>query len=265
MILDQHLTQSHICDDDSFNSLYDSLSRILLSAASSSFQMPPARNSSPRLHNQTIRLLVCENRRVGCLIYAVKTGPPAVARLQHRNPWVAPYLTTFCTLPHTSHATHQHFAQQSLLSFLSHICRALNKLRYHEERSEAITTQTHQATARINRVLLGGSSRILYPPLLSSSPPLALTNPIEPSQLLTGANEIKDATVSYFSNLYHHSDAPPPNAPKPWLSTLSVLSIHECTLTNSFPWPQQLSIPSLRCYVLGAYWAVAWVGMCTIF
>jgi len=58
--------------------------------------------------------------------------------------------------------------------------------------------------------LLGGSSKILYPPLVSSSPPLALTDPDTPSQLLTGASEIKQATVTYFSNLYRHSDTQPP-------------------------------------------------------
>lgn len=244
MINEQHLTQTHVHNDDSFDSLYDSLSRILLSAASS-FQMPFARNPSPRLRNQTIRLLVRENRRVGRLIYAVKTGPLALARLQAHNPWVPPYLTAFHSRPHISHNTHPPSGQQSLLSFLSRIRRSLNKVRYHEEHLKATATLTRQATGRINRVLLGGSSNILYPPLLSSSPPLTLTDPTAPSQLLTGPNEIKDAMVSYFSNLYHHSDAPPLNAPKPWLSTPSVLSIREHTLTNSFPWPQQLSLPSL--------------------
>jgi len=128
--------------------------------------------------------------------------------------------------------------------FLSRIRRGLNKLRYHEERSEAAAVETHHASTRINRVLLGGSSKILYPPLLSSSPPLALSDPSSPSHLLTGAQQIKDATVSYFSNLYHHSE--PPSPPKPWLTTPSITSIHQRTQTDPFTWPQPLTLTSLR-------------------
>ena len=122
--------------------------------------------------------------------------------------------------------------QQPLLGFLVHIRKTLNKLRYRAECAEAAALETHHATARINRVLLGGSSKVLYPSLVYSSPPLALTSTNDPSQLLTGAESVKAATVSYFSGLYHHIDAPSP--PKPWLVTPSVLSIKQRTHTDPF-------------------------------
>ena len=245
LVADLHLADSDVQDDASFTLLYNSLTHAFLSAADSNFQLPSAPNPSPRLRSQTIRLLVRETRRIGRLIFAAKTGPSAVAQLCARNPWAPPYLTAFQALPHHHCGpTPAQPTQQPLLHFLAQIRKTLNKLRYQAERTEAAALETRRATARINRVLLGGSSKILYPPLLTSSPPLALSDPTVSTQLLTGANEIKAATVSYFSTLYHHSDAPPP--PKPWLSTPSVLSIHQHTLDDPFLWPQPLTLTSLR-------------------
>ena len=134
-----------------------------------------------------------------------------------------------------------HHEQLSLLAYLSHTCRALCKLRYHAERAQASALETRHANAQINRVLLGGSSKTLYPSL--TSPPLALQDPTS-GDLLTGPDQIKQATLSYFSTLYHHCDPPPLS--KPWLATPSVADIHTRTAAQPFAWPQTLSISSLR-------------------
>jgi hypothetical protein len=72
---------------------------------------------------------------------------------------------TLCSLP----------TQQSLVVFR----RGLNKLCYHEERSEAAAVETRHGSTRINRVLLGGSSKI------PSSPPLLPLLCRTPRHLLT--------------------------------------------------------------------------------
>ena len=187
MVTEHHLSDFRVHNDTSFDALYDLLTHILLSAASSAFQTPSLPNMSPRLRNQTIRLIVREGHRLGRLIFAAKTGPSAVAQLHARCPWVSAYLTAFHALPHTAapSANRPAVQQQPLLGFLVHIRKTLNKLRYRAERAEAAALETRHATARINRVLLGGSSKVLYPSLVYSSPPLALTSTNDPSQLLT--------------------------------------------------------------------------------
>ena len=72
MVADLPLTGFRVQDDSSFGSLYDSLTRVLLSATSSTFQLASLPDPSPRLRNQFIRLLVRKGRRVGRLIFALK-------------------------------------------------------------------------------------------------------------------------------------------------------------------------------------------------
>ena len=251
LVANEQFPNIDVSDDASFKTLYESLTQTLLSAASSSFQLPSRPPTSPRLRNQTIRLILRELKRIGRLIFATKTGPLAIDHLCFRYPWAPPYITAFRSLaplhspitppPPSSNST---LDRQSFLQFLSRIRKTLHKLKYHAERLEAASIETRSATSRINRVLLGGSSKPLYPNLLSSSPPLALTDPSEPSHLITAPTAIKDATVAYFSTLYHHSD--PPSPPKPWLSSPSVLSIHGRTQATPFAWPQALTLDALR-------------------
>jgi hypothetical protein len=73
---------------------------------------------------------------------------------------------------------------------------------------------------------------------------LVLHDPSNPSQLLTGASDIKTASVAYFSTLYQHSDLS--NFPKPWLSTPSVLAIQNRTAADPFQWPQPLDLATFR-------------------
>ena len=245
MISDRKLADTQVHDDDSFVSLYHSLTQVLLSAASSTFQVSQPPRPTPRLRNQTIRLILRETRRLGRLIYATRTGPGTLDRLCARYSWALLYVTAFRSLPANQHlSTYMPLHLPSFLPFLTRTHRALNKLRYHEERSEASALETRLTTARINRVLLGSSPKILYPNLLASSPPVALQDPTVPTQLLTEGEEIKAATVSYFSHLYHHSQPPP--TPKPWLSSPSVLSIHDRIQKDPFLWPQELTLDSLR-------------------
>ena len=90
MLADLPLSNFQVHDDDSFTFLYDSFSKILLSAASSTFQLPSPPNPCPRLRNQTIRLLVREIRRVGRLIFAAKSEPSALDQLCARCPLGSP-------------------------------------------------------------------------------------------------------------------------------------------------------------------------------
>ena len=75
LISKHHLSGTQVSDDASFCSLYESLTNILLTAALATFQLPASPSPSLKLGSPTIRLLVCETRRVSCLIFAAKTGP----------------------------------------------------------------------------------------------------------------------------------------------------------------------------------------------
>ena len=87
MVADLHLADLQVTDDASFLSLYNTLSTVLLSSASSTFQLPTLAPIPLRLRNPTIRLLLRENRRLGRLIFAAKAGPTTLRSLCHRYTW----------------------------------------------------------------------------------------------------------------------------------------------------------------------------------
>ncbi|KAI0039606.1 hypothetical protein FA95DRAFT_1503927, partial [Auriscalpium vulgare] len=229
-----------INDDISFSSVYSALTDVLLESAKASFQLPRAYAPGCRLiRNPTIAVIVTESKRLGRLIYAARQTTGAVFDLARRAPWVYAYLHAHQSLQASGSA-------DSFLTFLIATQRLLSKLRYREERHELRDRAIRVASAQINSVLLGGSSKRLYSRSAYSSPPLALVDPDNPSLILTDPPAVKSATRDYFSRLYHHDDIPA-DTDKPWLQTHSVEAIRQRTAADPFQWPRPMSLSELRC------------------
>ena len=73
--------------------------------------------------------------------------------------------------------------------------------------------------------------------------PLVLEDP-DTHHLVSGETQVKDATVRYFSHLYHH--APPAPVPKPWLQCASVQEVRAHVLLYPFKWLHILTLDELR-------------------
>ncbi|KAG1777106.1 hypothetical protein EV702DRAFT_1197424 [Suillus placidus] len=126
--VDRGIDQAHdfdetVTNDSSFSARFDALSTIFADAASHSFEKPNSRHSSQnRVTSLTIRLLVRESQRIGCLVFAAWRSPHLVDRLAHTCSWVHQYLDTFAQLPLEVPES------RSLLDYLLSMCRALAKL-----------------------------------------------------------------------------------------------------------------------------------------
>ncbi|GBE80306.1 hypothetical protein SCP_0300210 [Sparassis crispa] len=133
----------------------------------------------------------------------------------------------------------------SFLEFLIATRCTLNKLRYREEHKELQRRATQAAKGQINAVLLGGSCKKLYHSSYDSfGPPLALASEHDPTNFITGPDEIKSHTRAYFTTLFAQQDRPP--MPKPWLTTPSIVQIRTQTSHDPFHWPQPMSLDDLR-------------------
>ncbi|KAL6306090.1 hypothetical protein BKA93DRAFT_730012, partial [Sparassis latifolia] len=74
--------------------------------------------------------------------------------------------------------------------------------------------------------------------------PLAINDLTDPAHLVTDPDAVKETTRQYFSKLYHHD--PPPDIPKPWMTTRSVKEVCERVHADPFQWPQPASIAAFR-------------------
>ncbi|KAF8972557.1 hypothetical protein BDZ97DRAFT_1722685, partial [Flammula alnicola] len=237
------INDTEIVDDASFKLVYDSLTRILLDAASNSFIRPDHSHSNqpPKPSNATIRLILREQRRVNRLIYFTRHLLKTHSPLLSVPIWAQPYLTAFCQSPEFT----SDFSPKSFLAFLQSARCSLNKIRFAEERIERNAKQSRFASYQIRSLLAGSSAKRLFHNSFSSLP-LALTTSPDSlhDDVVTGPDRIKTATREYFQALYKRTARPPQD--KPWLQTPSVQQISARTAQQPFTWPQALDLPNLR-------------------
>lgn len=179
-----------------------------------------------------------ELRRIGRLISAERSTPPRTSQLASFAPWVTSYDLAF-----QAHSS----SNSTPLTYIDFLClsrRSLHRLLYREERLERQRRLAQSHRARINGVLMGGSSKRLQARLTYSAPPLALADPATPDVLHTSPENVKKLTQEYFSQLYHHDLAP--SAEKPWMDTPSVMAVKERVRAQPFVWRQPVTISSFR-------------------
>src|SRR5260370_24079710 len=73
--------------------------------------------------------------------------------------------------------------------------------------------------------------------------PLVLEDP-DSHHLVSGWSHVMDATIQYFTSLYHHIPSLP--TPKPWLNCAQVNDVKTRVLLSPFTWPRCLPLNELR-------------------
>jgi len=234
-----------ISSDTDFESQYSVVTNILLASAKTSFRPPSSTRRSHKITNPTIKLIITELRRINRLMSALSNSRAHTAIQFPCTPWVESYISAFLAqAPVPSTNTVNDF-RLHFRTFLSDIRRKLHKIRFAEERNERQSQLTKTSRFQIWLALGGGSCKCLYPHS-SSSLPLALTPfpDSQPDLVVTGPEEVKSTTVSYFQKLYHRTTRT--HQHKPWLSSPSVVDIRAATSSHPFQWPVLLSLKDLR-------------------
>ena len=197
----------------------------------------PVHLSSPHIH-----AILVEIKHVNRLIAALRQH--YLSRLVSRHGWVHPYLRGFRVQPDAPPSWHPGH-QPASLAYLISLRKTLQRLRYRAEHDELDRRATRSSRARIDAVLLGGSSKRLFVHAHDTDgPPAALQTTDSPPTFVTGPVELKQRTVDYFADLIRRT----PRAPsaKPWMHTPSVQAIRAHTADHPFSWPQTLTPSDLR-------------------
>ncbi|KAK0458012.1 uncharacterized protein EV420DRAFT_1270768, partial [Desarmillaria tabescens] len=243
------LHEHPITNDSDYQLRWQALTDIFLAAGNEAFDLP---NTYDRSHQKivtpTITIILREYSRLNRMISALKRR--SLPQLCARNRWTGTYLQALSGHPflHPILSPPSLFYSPSSLLFYKKARSALSKLRYKAERDERRSRSTKADKSRLNRCLLGGSAKRLYPPSQFQGPPPAISIPDDHNpnarKYFTGADDVKAQTMDYFSALYCRNDRPDP--PKPWMDCPSVRSIRENVRCDSFQWPQKMDLLSGR-------------------
>jgi hypothetical protein len=233
---------STVTDDESFEQQYSLLTNILLSAAHEAFisPTPSSAQKQSKPSNPMIRLILQELKRINRLISALNTIISSGIDMFPREPWVSSYFAEFSR----AHPSSLNF-DTLFRAHLKQLCCKLHKICFAKEHLE-LQGQAHCASyAKVRNLLSGGSAKRLYDNRFSSLP-LALSPAptFDPTNLLTGPENIKNATIRYFEDLYHRT--PRPTQQKPWLETPSVKATADHVALNPFTWPKPIGLSELR-------------------
>ncbi|PPQ73488.1 hypothetical protein CVT24_007817 [Panaeolus cyanescens] len=230
--------------DNTFQTLYSTLSKAILSSAELCFQKPSVQKSRPstKITNPTIRAIIAQIRLINRMVGIVKQTPSSTALHLIRFP-LNHSATEFFNSFLRAHPNDQ--STSNFLLYLSDLRRQLHKIRFAEEKLELDRRNLTRSKAQIANVLHGGSSKRLYDFKFSELPMALTPEPdTEPNLILTGSEAVKNATTEYFTSLYHRT--PRRIHEKPWISSPSVLDIKTSTQLKPLVWPQAISLPDLK-------------------
>ncbi|KAK0229129.1 hypothetical protein EDD85DRAFT_776432, partial [Armillaria nabsnona] len=246
------LHEHAITDDSKYQLRWQALTDIFLTAGTEAFDLPRTYDHShQKIVTPTITIILREYSRLNRLLSALKRQ--TLPQLCARNRWTGTYLQALSGHPflHPILSPPSLFYSPSSLLFYRKARSALSKLRYRAEKDERRLRSTRTEKSRLNRCLLGGSAKCLYPPSQFQGPPPAISISDPHNQnvrtYLTSADDVKTQTMDYFSALYHRNDRPDP--PKPWMDCPSVRSIRENLRCDSFQWPQKMDLPGARALI----------------
>ncbi|PFH45729.1 hypothetical protein AMATHDRAFT_51508 [Amanita thiersii Skay4041] len=220
-----------VSDDYSFQLIYELFSSQLQKVADENFKFRSADKPKTRkITNSTISLICRENRVINHIISALRQQlpiPPSCQLSFRQLQW------TFL---------HDSFHTTSFLAYLCLIRRSLNKLCFREQEAKLNHQSQSHETQAFNAVLKGASSTWLYP-ISYITPPRALSHPSQ--GILTDPDQIKTATVDYFTQLYARTPHESVTN-KPWLNTPAIHQIRQTVTNDPFLWPKELTLSDLH-------------------
>ena len=133
---------------------------------------------------------------------------------------------------------------ETILQYLIQWQKRLHKDLFAKRASKIWSQAKWNDRLKINNALKGGTTRHLvnkmeFVPFLSS-----INDPDNPDDIISDPQLVKDKTRYYFSKLYAHN--PPPDIPKPWLTTPAVTQIKERVQRDPFIWPKPADLNDFR-------------------
>ncbi|KAG6864501.1 hypothetical protein C0993_008794, partial [Termitomyces sp. T159_Od127] len=112
-------------------------------------------------------------------------------------------------------------------------------------KAEIIECTRHYDCGQMMGVLAGGSSKRLLDESSAFVPlPTALSVLGQPGSVEPDPAAMVEITRQYFVDLYKQT--PPPDKPKPWLTTQSVLEVKKRVAQEPFEWPIAATIADFR-------------------
>ncbi|KAJ7138985.1 hypothetical protein C8R44DRAFT_867157 [Mycena epipterygia] len=229
------IKQVQVSNDESFLAVYDSFTGILLPAVDKSYSciaryLP---NPNARIMTSKIEKTVARLRFLGGVI----------CTLRYEN---APNMSHGATLEYNRLAhsfPSQGSDNQLFLDYVLLERQKLNHQLYRERVEEIRDWKNKQDRYQIMTALNNGSTKRLVSPGEFIQLPITV-NDLHSEKLLSSPDAVKETSREYWSNLYHHN--PPPNIPKPWLMTKSVLVVKQRVQAEPFQWPRQTSLAEFQ-------------------
>ncbi|KAG6898794.1 hypothetical protein C0993_004162 [Termitomyces sp. T159_Od127] len=133
----------------------------------------------------------------------------------------------------------------SFTDFLIEARHACHRDLYAARKAEIIAHAQRYDRGQIIRVLQGTSSKKLLGSASKFVPlPTALCSTQSTGVIETEPSAVVDITRKYFTDLYKRS--PPPDKPKPWLTTPSVAAVRQRVEQDPFVWPILATLPDFR-------------------
>lgn len=225
-----------IIDDDSYVFRYLKLTNVIEQAAVKIFGRTKVfSRSDKKITSPAIREIVSKIRHIGGAISILK-GTNMNASYGSRRAYES-LSHQYSLLPARS--------EPSLLKYLINIRKSYYSDLYAARKSEIWDRAKRQDLGKISGVLSGGSSKkLLGGSSKFISLPTALVSPQDPDVLVTDPGGVAELIRNYFLNLYERS--PPPDKPKPWLSTPSVIRVRDKVKEDPFVWPVMATLPDFR-------------------
>jgi hypothetical protein len=71
-----------------------------------------------------------------------------------------------------------------------------------------------------------------------------IVNDLHSDKLMSTPEAVMETSREYWSNLYHHEE--PPDKPKPWLTTKSIVDMKQRVQNDPFVWPRPATLTDFR-------------------
>ncbi|KAK0461552.1 hypothetical protein IW261DRAFT_1576679 [Armillaria novae-zelandiae] len=179
-----------------------------------------------------IQALRAEQKHLGGAIYLIRN--PETARVSQAS---LDYLQRFiCHVPPSQ--------SDEVEALLLARRKALAKELYNEHSREAYEQSRNSDRRKIGLALYSGSTKRLINTVTEFARLSLVVNKCGSDELISEPERVKEETRAYFTRLYNRP--PPPDVPKPWITTRSVSNVCERVLNEPFDWPRQASITDYR-------------------
>jgi Reverse transcriptase (RNA-dependent DNA polymerase) len=234
------LHDCRVTDHDSFNLLYNELTKITNDTAVHVFGRVKRkqRNIQKTITNPLIQQLNAHSRSIGGAL-RLESNPLYPASHAARRTHAISLREFSSGLATGTHAT--------LRSYLIANRKTTNQKLYKERSNEVYAREKRYDSYRISNALAGGSTKRLVQAAEFIPLPMSINTIDGSGRLISDPDQVKSETRLYWKKLYGRQ--PVPVMEKPWLSTKSVVNVHDRVSTNPFLWPRLASLTDYRALI----------------